>query len=317
MFNQDKLSELNEAIQETINNIQEGQIYNSQIKSSEFSLSSLRAKLKNLKEQLKKEEKDVEKLQSISFENLFHSLMNNKSEKLTKEEEEVLAVKAEIDSLQYEITATQDRIQSLQQKVAIVTDAKKRYEELFQQKKAYIEAELPDKWNQIEGLTQQTQDLMLSQKEIKEALTAGDKVIHCIHGIQKSLDSAAGWGTYDIIGGGMIATMIKRDHMNQAQNEIHELKFKLTTFNQELKDVGASIDINLGINDFLGFADWFFDGFFVDLAVQSKINQAREQIMSLANKVENIIGSIKNEARLVETKTTTIHNEINELINGI
>ncbi|PKM94686.1 MAG: hypothetical protein CVU84_09220 [Firmicutes bacterium HGW-Firmicutes-1] len=317
MFDTDKLSEMNVAIQEVVNTIQEGKIYNSQKRNAEESLTSLKHRLNELNDQLRKEEKDVDKLQSISFSNLFHSLINDKPEKLSKEAQEVLTVKAQIDSLQYEIVATEERIKVLEGKLSEVVDAKKRYEELFQQKKDYIEAEIPDKWKEIDSYTHQIYDLTLNQKELTEALTAGRMVMSCIEGIQDSLNSAEGWGMYDIIGGGLLSTMVKRNHMDVAQNQIHELKHKLTTFDQELSDVGTALDVNLGLDDFLGFADWFFDGLFVDIAVQSKINNAIDQIESLRNKVDSIICRLENDYKTITTKATTMQNECDDFIKSI
>lgn len=313
MVDQKRLNNINTAIQETVNLMQESKIFKSQIRNAEETLSSLQYKLNQLKIKLRKEEKDVERLQSISLANLYHILIKDKEDKLTKEEQEVLAVKAEMDSLHYEISATEVRIQGLKQKITKVGDLDSQYKALFEKKKAYIKAEIPNMWQDIENHTNQKHHLMQKQKEIKEALDAGQMVNQAIINIKHELDSAAGWGVYDMIGGGIMATMIKRNHMDQAQNRIYELRHQLTYFTKELKDINASFDIDLQLSDFLGFADWFFDGFFVDMMIQNKINDAVNQIESINNKVQAIILKLQNEEKSLLKQI----NDKTELIKAI
>ncbi|MBC7960306.1 MAG: hypothetical protein H7X94_10595 [Vallitaleaceae bacterium] len=312
-----KLNEINSELQEAVNKVQEGQIIQKQLTNSRDSLSTLRNKLKVLEEQFRKEERDVEKLQSISFSNLLHSLINDKPEKLSEEEQEVLVVKVQMDRLQYEITAEVDRIHTLNEKLSKVVNSQESYEAIYQQKKAFIEIEMPDRWQEISKLALELEAMMLKQKEINEALSAGNRVVHCILGIESSLDSAEGWGTFDILGGGTLSTIIKRNHMSEAQNQINELTHLLTTYKQELGDIGNTIDINLGIDDFIGFADWFFDGFFVDLAVQSKIQEAIGQISDLKQRVESINNRLENENREIVDKGKAVKSQQDEIIQGI
>lgn len=313
MFDQNKLNDMNKALQETIDLIQESKILNSKRRSAEESLSSLKYQLEGLNKQLMKEEKDVEKLQTLSFSNLLHSLINDKDEKLTAEQKEVLIVKAQIDNLEYEINATEGQINELNKKLNNIGDIQSRYETLFEDKKAYIEAEMPDKWQEIDRHTKKKYQFMQMQKEVREALAAGKTVMNSVESIKDSLDSAAGWGVYDMIGGGMISTMIKRDHMDQAQNKINHLQYDLKNFNRELQDVKSSLNIDLQIGNFLGFADWFFDGFFVDMMVQSKINDALNQINSVKSKVQVIISNLQKE----ENTLIRNMNEEDELIKDI
>lgn len=43
----------------------------------------------------------------------------------------------------------------------------------------------------------------------------------------------------------------------------------------------------------LSFADWFFDGFAVDWMVQSRINQAKEQVEEAIYRVERILSGLR------------------------
>ena len=48
-------------------------------------------------------------------------------------------------------------------------------------------------------------------------------------------------------------------------------------------------DLNIDAGGFLSFADYFFDGFFVDWMVQDKINRAKEQVSEAIRQVERVM----------------------------
>lgn len=116
------------------------------------------------------------------------------------------------------------------------------------------------------------------QREIREAMEAADEALRCLHAAQERLNSARNWGIYDILGGGMLATMVKRSRMSDAQQELAQAKAALRRFAGELRDVGETLDSGLGTGDFLAFADYFFDGAVADWLVQSRISDARRQV---------------------------------------
>jgi DNA repair exonuclease SbcCD ATPase subunit len=134
----------------------------------------------------------------------------------------------------------------------------------------------------------QVEKLLHEMKEIGEALSEGNNALSQSQDILKSLQSAANWGTYDMFGGGMLATMAKRGHMDEAQKKIYSFQNTLRRYNQELQDVGDAYLPEFENDGFMRFADWFFDGFFVDWTVQSEINQVKEQVHQTHQAIENL-----------------------------
>lgn len=311
------LDELNSSINDLINKRQEAKVVNRQIENYKAIISELKTKMNTYMIQLKKEEKDVEKLQSISFANLVHSLLNDKKEQLSKEEHEVLMAKSQIDGLEYELNKTLSDLEALETKVVSLSVINKEYKNLIEQKKAFIKRELPNQWEAIDTKSSHIEKMMLEKKEIKEAISAGNSALTSINGSKKALDSAAGWGTYDILGGGMIATMVKREYMATAQESIQKLQYDLRIFNKELADISTYVDLGLNLGNLLGVADYFFDGFLVDFAVQNKINNARDKVSILIDKMESIVDRLNSEYKNIEQGITNMNVEINELILDI
>lgn len=127
------------------------------------------------------------------------------------------------------------------------------------------------------------------QKEKREAVDAGYRALDSLRAARENLDSAKNWGLWDMFGGGLISTMLKQSKMDSSKQNMERAKYDLHRFSQELRDVNISYDLDIEKGDFLSFADWFFDGFFVDCMVQDRINKAREQVSEAIRQVEDIL----------------------------
>lgn len=122
-------------------------------------------------------------------------------------------------------------------------------------------------------------------KEKAEARAAGQKALASLQNAKRELNSARGWGIYDILGGGMLATFVKHSKMNNADSYMQQARYDLQNFSREVQDVVDLGAINLGDGDFLSFADYFWDGFVADYMVQERINKARSQVDDAINRV--------------------------------
>ena len=126
-----------------------------------------------------------------------------------------------------------------------------------------------------------------NEKEIREAIDAADNALYWLHEAQKQLRSAGNWGIVDMVGGGMLSTFIKRDKMQQARVSMENAKAALQSFNKEVRDVNQTMGLGFDM-DFVGFADYFLDGFLVDFFVQGKIADARVQVEEAIGKVVDL-----------------------------
>jgi len=131
-------------------------------------------------------------------------------------------------------------------------------------------------------------------KEKEEAIAAGTKALQSLKRAQEQLNSARNWGIYDIIGGGFISSMIKHGKMDKAQMYMEEARYDLKKFSKELQDVDQLCTADIGSNDFLRFADCFFDGFVSDILMQSRINEARKQVDEAIMAVEFSLKRLKS-----------------------
>ena len=135
----------------------------------------------------------------------------------------------------------------------------------------------------------------IMRREMKEALNAGERALSSLRKAQEKLNSAGNWGLFDMFGGGLFSTIMKRSKMDDAQQLMEAAKTDLKRFQRELKDVNIPLDLRMEVGSFLSFADFFFDGFVADYLVQSKISEAKEQVSDAIVRVEQILNELKRK----------------------
>ena len=133
-------------------------------------------------------------------------------------------------------------------------------------------------------------------KECREALDAGNRALDSLKNAKSCLDSARNWGIWDMLGGGLLSGLMKRARISDAQEQIDRARRDLQIFTRELDDVRMSDQINIEINDFIGFADLLWDNFLVDWMMQDRINSARAELNEVIARVEQIVRRLQCES---------------------
>lgn len=255
----------------------------------------LEVKKAELFKQLQREEKDVKKLEGMSLSNFINTILGTKWEKLDKEKEEAIAAKLKYDAVCEELNDLIEDINKLEENIDKLKYLEYEHERLIKQKEEMVKSLNEDVAARLERITEEESSLLDRIKELEEAIYAGNELLYSLYNVQKKLSSAGNWGLWDIFGGDMIATMVKHSKLNEAKAEISRVQSLLRKFYRELEDVNEYVDINLNIGTFLTFADFFFDGIFSDLAVQSRIRDAESRVEDAIFKVEGIMLKLKSE----------------------
>lgn len=133
----------------------------------------------------------------------------------------------------------------------------------------------------------------MMNKEVREAIQAGERALSSLREAENNLESARNWGIFDMLGGGFITDMIKHSKMGNASTCMENAKYDLQIFQRELRDVYISLDMKVDVGGFLSFADFFFDGIVADYLVQSRIGEARRQVNEAISQVERVLAELK------------------------
>ncbi|GMQ56725.1 hypothetical protein AN1V17_11190 [Vallitalea sediminicola] len=313
-YDNEQKNELDNKLRQCVEDMSEANRYKKLIKSTEEDYGKLTDKWHQLKEAFRKEEQDVEKLTKVTLTNFLHTIMNDKAEKLDKEKQEAITAKLKCDSVLTQLEDCKISLEKLNIKYNKFSQAEEEYKILLKQKRDFILTYMPDKWNEIESLMEEDRNISNQLKEIDEAINAGENTRSCIDKANEALHSAKNWGTWDMLGGGLLSTMAKRENMSEAQSYISDMQKWIRSFARELSDVDDYINADLDIGDFLGFADYFFDGFFVDWAVQSKINSAIDKVDNTKDEVNSILRKLVKESNELKDRRYSINNQVENMI---
>ena len=129
----------------------------------------------------------------------------------------------------------------------------------------------------------------MDQREIREAVQAGEAALRSLERAKEKMGSAKNWGIFDMMGGGLFSSLFKHSKIDRASADIEEAKRQLAVFKRELEDVSISEDFSVGIGDGLRFIDTFLDNVFADVVVQSRINSAIERLDKVSGQVRGIL----------------------------
>ncbi len=277
-------------------------------------LKKKKQSLEVLKDILKKEEKDVLKLEGMSLSSFFFSLTGKKEDKLDKERKEFLAAKMQYDECVLAIKELENEIEKCNKELMNYSGVRKEYEEAIRKKQDILINEDTDRGRKLRDLLDKLNELKLDIKEVQEAINAGDKASSALLEMRAPLDSAKGWGVWDMLGGGFFTDLMKHSKIDDANRLSYDVQHYLKIFQKELRDVNQFTDIEVNIGSFAKFADFFFDGLFADWFVQSKINDSISSVENVYNRVEGILSDLNRNLILMKRQQDSLEMEINKLL---
>ncbi|WP_019637995.1 hypothetical protein [Paenibacillus fonticola] len=264
----------------------------------EEELAGLERAREEASRRLAAEEKDVEQLSGLSLSNLLYTILGKKTEKLDQEQREVLEAKLKYDEADRALQHTEQQIAAAKKQLAEVKFWKLDYDQVFEAKERQVLQENEE----LRTLAEEQAALSVQNKELEEALRAGRSVAHDLDSAVDKLRSAKNWGTYDMLGGGMISTHIKHGRLDEAMNDLYRAQNSMRHFEKELRDVGEQMPVHIEIGGFLKFSDYFFDGFIMDWIVQGKINDMLHQVEGKRSEVNKILSDLAALQRRVEAE---------------
>jgi hypothetical protein len=233
--------------------------------------------LDRLEQQLKKEQVDVEQLERLSLTSIFYSILGSRDQQEEKERQEVLAAQLKYEQAKRLVDALRVDQAQLEAQLHEMRGVDDDYASLLAAKERLLRQANPQIAEQLIRLSEQIANHNAEKREIDEAMAAATDVLASLDQVNSALESAEGWGTWDMLGGGLLSTAIKHSRIDEAREAVHTAQAKMSRFTRELADVQRSTDLKIEIGGLDTFADFFFDGLIVDWIVQSKIQNSLQQ----------------------------------------
>lgn len=289
--------------------------YDARALSLRKQLGELQRRVRELDTQRVREQADVDKLEGRSLAAFFYAVVGKKDEKLDQERQEAYAAAVKYDVAERELADVQEELSRCEAALGQLRDVEKEYAALMQETAAAIRASGDKDAEALLQLEQEAAELRRQETELREAISAGNGALRTAEDILSSLNSAQGWGTWDMIGGGgIIADAIKHNHLDEAQAKVERLQVQLRRFKTELADVTVYADIRIEIDSFLRFADFFFDGLFSAWSVQSKIGDAQNRVHNTQRQIRQVLARLDQKYAQAQQAAAANHAERENLI---
>lgn len=274
----------------------------------------LETKVASLKKIMEEDEYDVTRLERRGLASLFYGIVGKKEEKLNEERREAVTSKAKYDVAMQEMDLVQRRISRYEEELAALKDIEMQYAYALKEKVKLLKATATPVSEKILQYEEQISGFENQKKEIREAISAGNKAKNIAEQVLSELDDAEGWGTWDLLGGGLISDLAKHSSLDDAQEEIEHLQVQLRRFKTELADVTIRAEMQVNIDGFLRFADYFFDGLFADWAVLDKIEESQAEVKNIIKQIQAVLDKLALMLASAEKDQKAVQSMLDELI---
>lgn len=267
-----------------------------------------------LKTAASKEQSDVDHLEGKTLSALFYSIIGQKSEKLDKERAEALAANLKLEAASKNLESINSDINKYQAELDAISDCEENYNNILNEKREAVKSTGDIAAAEILELEEHIANLETQIKETDEAIDAGNEAMEIINSIKDDLEGAESWGMFDLFAGGLISTAIKHSALDSAQEQIENLQIALRRFKTELSDVSLYTDIQINVDGFLRFADYFFDGIIADFMVLDKINTSQEEVENIEKHLTEAINALKTMKQAANDNIDKSYSKLNSIV---
>ena len=305
---------INNQLSQIQHNIYRLQKIDSMLLTLNDELHILEEKLQLAGTALEKENRDYEKLKEKSISSILFSVLGTLDEKIEKEHLEALEAALKYNQCMINLKDVRNQISKFEIEKNQYKNAQTEYDKLYYEK---LQLLMNDNSSTAKEIMRLNKDIELSThnlQEIHEATNVGKKVQEGIANALESLNSAENWGTWDILGGGLIADIMKHSHIDKASIAAQNVHSLLRHFRTELTDVNISKEIQIDISNFATFADFFFDGLFADCFMLSKIKSSQESIHDIQSQVQSVLKELSKLEKHEQKTLDDLNKQIHKLI---
>lgn len=257
---------------------------------------------------LRREGRDVARLAGLSIAALVAALRGTRDDDLAREQKEELAARLAAEASAAAVAALEDEEASLIEHLAAYGDLDTAYAAALHAKEEALVALNHPAAQQLHALDAALTEHDAAVQELDEALAAGESAREGLRAVREALEGAQGWGTWDMLGGGLLVTAVKHQRIDEARAAAHTAGQRLRRFQAEIGDVPLDRDPgDLGaINPLTIVGDYLFDGLFVDWFVQAKIERALDQTGHVQLAVRDLLAALDERRQTVAREQAEI-----------
>lgn len=287
------MTPIQKAIEETVQRIVHLEKVASQLDTTKEELESARNEETLLERKLNRELAEIERLDGLSTKGLFYKILGSKEEQLEKERQEYLELSLKFEDVKNSIQILEYEVNLLEGKLNSRDDLKKRLENLKQERENEIIQSDPSLRSQLLHISEELEAQYRFRQEIAEAVEKGTICNHLLAQIIKHLKKVRNWGQWGHKD--RYHRHIKREAVDRARNLAFQVKHQLNLFESELQDLNKRAQIQLDVDTFENFTNFFFDNLITDWIMQQQVSRALSTVSSSRKQVASILIQLEKD----------------------
>lgn len=256
--------------------------------------------------QVDKELKDIERLEGLSTRAIFYKVLGSKEEQIDKERQEYLEVVLKADSIKEEINLLQYELDILEGKMDQSADLNHKLEVLKAKREEEIIRLDPVRRAQLVTLSKQLEVQYQLQPELQEAMDMSLKCHALLGQVVDQLGRVRNWGQWPAQRRGMHSLHQRRQAMDRARNLTFQVKHHLNLLDQELRDVGQRLDMEIDMGALSKFSDFFFNNIITDWILNQQVSSSMDAARSAHHHVQDIIEGLQSRIKAAEGEIATL-----------
>jgi len=310
------MTQIQQDIRETIEEIVHLQRVEAQLSTTREQLEKVYDQEASTNKKLDKELRDVEKLEGFSTKSIFYKVLGSKEKQLEKERQEYLELtlkyedlKNEIKLLEYEenlLDAKMGSVNSLEKKLAVLKS--KREEEIIQTD--------PKLRNKLIKISQELEHNYRLKQELEEAMEVGGVAHNLLKKVIQQLSQVRNWGSWSGSSRSQMQRMQRRHAIDRARNLTFQIKHHLNLFDQELRDVGAQLEMNVDTSAFTNFTDYFFNNIITDWILNQQLTNAIGSAQAAREYIYDVLQAVQNRLDASKQAIVKYDKERNQILES-
>ena len=266
----------------------------------EQQIAHAQSEIAHYEQQLLDVRTQLDKLEQFSFINALREWTGKKDRLLEQKLEQAAVQELKLTEAQLMKEDLQDDLVDVLHKINAIHEAhlQEQLPQVKQQKLAWLEQHVPHVAKKLTQYLEEEQLYTQLIREIQEAIEAGRAANVALQQASQALADAKDLSTWDtFLGGGFIVTAMKHDKLEKSNSYVHNAQIAIQRFQNELLDVQnmKTETLNIDIDGFVKFADFFFDDIFSEWSVHSKIKDAQMQLTRVIDDIDNTLAELEQK----------------------
>jgi hypothetical protein len=261
------------------------------------------------------EDRDVEKLESMSWVRIRATLRGGRASELERETAERDAARYAAAEAEHRATMADADVRGIEAQLSALGDVDGALARALDAKEAWLRQRPGAEASRLAEIATRRGELAALERENREAYDAGRAAHTALSDALDVIRSAASWSTWDAFGGGGLLTdMVKYNRLEEAQRLVRVANDAMAHLATELADVGVTGVQGVEVDGLVRTFDVWFDNIFSDMSVRSRIHEARERLESALAAVERIAGDLVAAKREIGREAAALDVERRTLV---